>query len=130
MSQNSRAAGLSSLLSAAAPTADEDESFAAHRARHGGEGEQAEATPEKPARLPAHRSNRSSGALANRGGPAVLPRERKKRIPKDKLTVQIPVAVIDALAVLVERDGTRRYDEVEEALRVHLKKKGVQLDEE
>jgi hypothetical protein len=81
-----------------------------------------------PALVPA-RTTRTSGALAHRGGPAVLPRKRTQRIPKDKLTCQVPVSVLDALDALVERDDSRKYDEVEEALRSHLAKKGVKIDE-
>lgn len=80
-------------------------------------------------RLPA-RTARTTGALAARGGPAVLPRKRAERVAKDKLTVQIPVAVLDGLDALILRDSTRKYDEVEEALRAHLQLKGIQLDEE
>jgi hypothetical protein len=83
----------------------------------------------EPKRLPA-RTGRTTGALAQRGAPAVLPRERTKRIPRDKLTVQVPSFLIDGLAALVERDGTRRYDEVETALRAHLEARGIELEEE
>lgn len=68
--------------------------------------------------------------LASRGAPAVLPRRRQKRIPKEKLTVQVPTAVIDGLTDLVERDGTLRYDEVEAALRAHLNAKGIKIEED
>lgn len=128
MSSNNpnRGGGLGSLLSNPAPTADEDPEYAAHQSRRGGE---AEAPAEEPARLPA-RTSRTTGALATRGAGAVLPRKRTQRVAKEKLTVQIPVKVLDGLTALVERDGTRRYDEVEEALRALLAKKGIELDED
>ncbi|MFF9265891.1 hypothetical protein [Streptomyces longwoodensis] len=81
-----------------------------------------------PALVPA-RTGRATGALAHRGGPAVLPRKRTQRIPKDKLTCQVPVSVLDALDALVERDDSRKYDEVEEALRAHLARKGIEINE-
>jgi hypothetical protein len=83
-----------------------------------------------PDLLPARRTSRTTGALAHRGAPAVLPRKRGQRIAKDKLTCQVPVSVLDGLDALVERDDTRKYDEVEEALRAHLKGKGIELDED
>lgn len=69
-------------------------------------------------------------SLAERGTPTVLPRRRQKRIPKEKLTVQVATAVLDALTDLVERDGTLRYDEVEAALRTHLNAKGIKIEED
>jgi hypothetical protein len=67
---------------------------------------------------------------AQRGAPAVLPRSRRKRIARDKLTAQVSVKVLDALDALVQREGTRKYDEVEAALRTHLTTQGIPIDEE
>jgi len=134
--KNTRASGLGSLLTNPAPTADEDPDFAAHQARQGGDteggpGQEADTAPAEPARLPGRtRTSRTTGALATRGGGAVLPRERTRRVAKEKLTVQIPASLIDALTALVERDDTRRYDEVEDALRAHFEKKGIKIDED
>lgn len=137
-SRNSaRAAGLGALLSAPTPPASDDPEFAAHQARSSqddADQPQADTGAAKPAKaaqaakLPA-RTARTGGALAQRGGPAVLPRKRTQRIPRDKLTVQVPVAVLDGLDALITRDDTRKYDEVEEALRKHLADKGIELDE-
>lgn len=79
---------------------------------------------------PLHPRPRPAGRLADRGAPVVLPRERRKRVPKEKLTVQLPAVVIDALTDLVDRDGTLRYDEVEAALRKHLRSKGIVIEDE
>lgn len=137
MSTNpNRGGGLGSLLTNPVGTAEDDPEFAAHQARQGGDAEGGQdGAPAEPARLPARargsrNTSRTTGALANRGAGAVLPRERTKRVAKEKLTVQIPSALIDALTDLVERDDTRRYDEVEEALRAHFAKKGIDIDEE
>lgn len=131
--KNTRAAGLGSLLGSPAPTADEDSEFRAHQARQDqGDADATQGAPAAPAR-PARttrataRTSRTTGALAHRGAGAVLPRERTKRIARDKLTVQIPASLIDALSDLVERDDTRRYDEVEEALRAHFAKKEIEI---
>lgn len=134
---NSRAQGLGSLLSTPAPEAEQEPDYAAHRARQGGGKRTPADTPQDTAqdaqadagRLPA-RTSRTTGALAQRGAPAVLPRKRTQRVPKDKLTCQVPVSVLDGLDALTERDDTRKYDEVEEALRAHLAAKGIELDED
>lgn len=81
-----------------------------------------------PALVPA-RTTRTSGALAHRGAGAMLPRRRAARVAKDKLTCQIAIPVLDALDELVARDDSRKYDEVEEALRKHLAAKGITVDE-
>lgn len=69
-------------------------------------------------------------ALDGRGYPAVLPRSRGRRIAREKLTVSIPASVMDGLAALTRRDSTRRYEEVETALREYLTRKGIPLEEE
>lgn len=85
--------------------------------------------PADPAPAPGRPAARAT-EMDTRGAPALLPRTRSRRVPRDKLTVNIPVSLIDGLTTLVERDGTRRYDEVEEALRRHLTRKKIELIEE
>lgn len=64
------------------------------------------------------------------GPPPMLSRTRAMRVARDKLTVSIPVSVLDGLSELAQRDGTRRYDEVEEALRNHLERRGIRIQED
>lgn len=133
MSSNTRAQGLGSLLATPAPEATEEEDFAAHQARKAASAKKATSPAKAKQQPPAGRRARTrttTGALATRGAGAVLPRERTKRIAKEKLTVNLPAALIDALTELVERDDTRRYDEVEEALRDLFAKKGIDIEEE
>ncbi|MFC4328304.1 hypothetical protein ACFPC0_10750 [Streptomyces andamanensis] len=130
---------LGPLFSNPVPPAEEDPEFAAHQARKkAAEETQSDApaeTDEAPDDAPGKPSGgagvarRSAGGLANRGGPVVLPRRRSARVPKDKLTVQISVVVLDALDALTDRDDTRKYEEVEEALRYHLRRKKIKFKE-
>lgn len=52
-----------------------------------------------------------------------------RREPREKLTCAIPVSVMAGLDALMRRDGTRRYDEVTDALRAHLTARGINIEE-
>ncbi|MEV6400525.1 hypothetical protein AB0M39_38065 [Streptomyces sp. NPDC051907] len=85
--------------------------------------------PPAPAR-PSGRAGGSPSGRAQLGSPAMLPRRRSQRPARDKLTANVSVSVLDALDALTIRDNSRKYDEVEEALRAHLKAKGVPIEED
>lgn len=86
------------------------------------------ATEKKAA--PAKKATAKKTATAKAASSPLLPRRRSRRPAKDKLTTTISVAVLDGLADLVVRKDSHVYVEVEEALRTHLEREGIQIEEE
>ncbi|MFE2934889.1 hypothetical protein [Streptomyces sp. NPDC059278] len=116
-----RGKGTLGLLTGAAPGAPESDT------------ESAPAPPAAPEANPEERVVPQTGRAGGRlpSGPLpMLPRNRAQRVVREKLTVNISVSVLDGLAELVQRDGTRRYDEVEEALRNHLARRNISIEED
>lgn len=81
--------------------------------------EDSQQTAEEPAPAPPPRP--ATGGL--------LPRGRRAKEPVEKMTVAVPLAVFNGLDALLERDGTLRKDEVADALRQHLRRKGIEIEE-
>lgn len=60
--------------------------------------------------------------------PPATPRsDRRRKPPRDKLTVNVPVGLKRALEDLAYRDDTHIQDEVTEALTQHLTSRGVTI---